>query len=73
MMDPTYDAKKIEANNIWSLAFLMSEIDNDNAPIGWSNYIFLASALLNKYDIVEKPPKRPENKNPAPDLRPGRD
>lgn len=54
MSDPTYDPKEINANPIWKLAFTMSEIDNDNAPIGWSEYTHLSRWLLDKYDIREK-------------------
>lgn len=34
------------------LAHLLSEIHNDNAPIGWERYRFLASALLAKLPIA---------------------
>ena len=44
--DPTYVKKEIDANPIWALAFLISEIENHNAPIGWSKYIFLSASLL---------------------------
>lgn len=40
---------------IEKLAFEMSEIDNDNAPIGWASYKHLARWMLAKYDLVEKP------------------
>ncbi len=52
MNDPTYNKNEIEGNNIWKLAFEMSEIDNDNAPIGWSKYIHLARWILDKYNII---------------------
>ena len=52
--DPTYDKKEIEKDPVWKLAFWMSEVHNDNAPIGWSKYISLADYLLDKYDLVEK-------------------
>lgn len=35
MNDPTYERDKINANPVWELAFSLSEIENDNAPIGW--------------------------------------
>lgn len=52
--DKTYDRKVIDKDPIWKLAFWMSEIDNDNAPIGWNNYIPLARSLTDKYELVEK-------------------
>lgn len=33
------------------LAHFLSEIDNDAAPIGWENYLLLATALLSKFPI----------------------
>lgn len=54
MSDPTYDQSKIEANPDWKLAFLLSELDNDFAPIGWSRYIALASALRLKFELIPK-------------------
>lgn len=52
--DPTYDASLIKADPAWELAFCMSEIDNDNAPLGWAAYIPLAQSLLSNYDIKRK-------------------
>lgn len=46
MNDPTYNRKEIDANPAWELAFIISEIQNDNAPIGWSKYIWLAENLI---------------------------
>jgi hypothetical protein len=54
MSDPTYDRKAIEANPEWQLAFSLSEIENDNAPIGWSRYIGTAKCLLANYNIKRK-------------------
>lgn len=54
MPDPTYVKKTIEANPVWDLAFVLSEISNDNAPIGWSQYITVARCLLAHYDIKVK-------------------
>lgn len=54
MDDPTYDRKVINANPTWRLAFSLSEIQNDNAPIGWSKYIYVAECLLNNYNIKRK-------------------
>lgn len=58
MNDPTYVKENIEANPIWKLAFFMSEIENDHAPIGWGKYILLAKAILSKYELKEKIWKR---------------
>ena len=54
MADPTYDLKVINANPIWELAFSLSEIRNDNSPIGWGTYISTAECLLSLYDIKLK-------------------
>jgi len=52
--DPTYVEKEIETRPEWELAFFMSEIDNDNAPIGWSKYVPIAEGILNKYYLKER-------------------
>lgn len=52
--DPTYEREKIAANPEWELAFSLSEIENDRAPIGWSRYIGAARCLLAIYDIKRK-------------------
>jgi hypothetical protein len=54
MNDPTYVKTEIDANPIWELAFTLSEIQNDDAPIGWSKYTFVAECLLNHYNIKRK-------------------
>ena len=54
MNDPTYERDKIDADPVWQLAFILSEIRNDNAPIGWSRYITDAKCLLAHYDIKPK-------------------
>jgi hypothetical protein len=54
MPDPTYVREEIEAKPEWALAFSLSEIMNDDAPLGWSRYIFPARCLLNEYDITKK-------------------
>lgn len=54
MNDPTYVRSEIDANPEWELAFTLSEIENDNAPIGWSRYIGTAKCLLAAYDIKRK-------------------
>ena len=52
--DPTYIREEIRKNPTWDLAFVISEIVNDNAPLGWSKYIFQAECLLSHYDIKAK-------------------
>ena len=54
MADPTYVMEEIEADPEWELAFVLSEIENDNAPIGWSRYIGKAKCLLAHFDIKKK-------------------
>ena len=54
MSDPTYDRKQIDANPVWQLAFLLSEIQNDNAPLGWGKFIWPAECLLANCDIKRK-------------------
>lgn len=46
--DPTYDKELIRHNGEWGIAFIISEMVNDNAPIGWSRYIPLAKEVLVK-------------------------
>lgn len=48
MQDPTYNRKEIDNNSITKLAFILSELHNDNAPIGWSSYIVIARWLIEK-------------------------
>ena len=52
--DPTYDRKQIDDNPVWQLAFTLSEIENDDAPLGWARYISTAECLLDNYDIKRK-------------------
>lgn len=54
MADPTYDKTEIEKNPEWRLAFILSEIMNDGAPIGWSKYRGAAVCLLAAYDMTPK-------------------
>lgn len=54
MIDETYNLKEIEKNPVYKLAYWLSEVDNDNAPIGWSRYIFIAKCILNKFELKEK-------------------
>lgn len=57
MSDPTYDKAVIDADPVWQLAFSLSEIQNDNAPLGWSKYIGVAKCLLANYEIKRKEPR----------------
>lgn len=54
MADPTYIESEIKSNPAWELAFTLSEIQNDNAPIGWGKYIYVAEYLLRSYEIKRK-------------------
>jgi hypothetical protein len=54
LIDPTYDRVSIEANPIWGIAFILSECFNNNAPIGWSRYIWAAREVIdytNKFKV----------------------
>lgn len=54
MNDPTYVRSEIDANPEWELAFILSEILNDGAPLGWGKYIGPAKCLLAAYDMKRK-------------------
>ena len=54
MQDPTYDTNEIKRRPEWELAFSLSEIQNDSAPMGWSRYIWVAECLLANYDMKRK-------------------
>lgn len=54
MSDPTYNREIIKANPVWDLAFVLSEIQNDAAPLGWGKYIYVAKCLLGHYEIKER-------------------
>lgn len=42
--DPTYDFAEIMRGPLeWRMAFQLSELLNDHAPIGWSDYIPVAT------------------------------
>lgn len=56
MRDPTYDREVIDANPVWRVAFALSEIQNDGAPLGWGRYIVIAECLLSVFDITPKAP-----------------
>src|SRR5882672_192097 len=58
MEDFTYVKEQIESKREWALAFKLSEVHNDNAPLGWTNYIELATWLFSHYnmaDITKRP------------------
>lgn len=54
MKDPTYVKSEIEANLEWHVAWTLSEIENDQAPLGWSKYIPRAQSLLAVFNITPK-------------------
>jgi hypothetical protein len=56
VMDPTYAKSEIAKNPVWDLAFVLSEIMNDGAPIGWGRYISTAECLLAAFDVKRKTP-----------------
>lgn len=62
MSDPTYNAEAINVNPAWRVAFALSEILNDRAPIGWSRYVSAAECLLSKFNVT---PKNPDAIAPA--------
>lgn len=56
MKDPTYIKDEIIQDPEWELAFTLSEMQNNNAPIGWSEYLPLARALLSIYKMERRNP-----------------
>lgn len=38
--------KDLNHNGAWHIAFILSEMVNDNAPIGWDKYIPLAEKSI---------------------------
>lgn len=50
MPDPTYDRAEIQKNKAWRVAFVLSELYNDDAPLNWSRYISGANAVLASLD-----------------------
>ncbi len=52
--DPTYQREEIRKKPAWNLAFVISEVLNDSAPIGWAAYIPVAECLLAHFEIKEK-------------------
>ena len=56
-MPETYNMEEINKNPVDELAFTLSEIMNDNAPIGWTRYRGHAQCLLDNYEIKRKSDK----------------
>lgn len=54
MIDPTYVKEEIKSNPEWFVAWVLSEILNDGAPIGWSRYIGAAQCLLAAFEMKQK-------------------
>jgi len=50
MADPTYDKNEIQKNKTWRVAFILSELYNNSAPLGWSRYIPDANVILASLD-----------------------
>ncbi len=46
MLDPTYDREEIDRDPVTKLAFSLSEQFNDNAPIGWVQYMPIAKYTM---------------------------
>lgn len=54
-IDPTYARDLIDKNPVWKLAWRMSELANDHAPIGWSRYVPIAQQSLdNAREVLAK-------------------
>lgn len=51
--DPTYEKNLIDANPVWKKAFYLSEMKNDNAPLGWGDYISEAEEVLEQEGVNE--------------------
>jgi hypothetical protein len=45
MKDPTYKMDEIEGDGVWHIAFILSELWNHSAPIGWGKFIPLAEGV----------------------------
>ncbi len=37
---------ELDRNGVWQIAFTLSEMVNDNAPLGWEKYIPLAEKSI---------------------------
>ena len=62
-MDPTYNKIEIEAKIEWHVAWVLSEIENDSAPVGWSRFLGKATCLLAAFDMTPKARKALENES----------
>lgn len=54
MKDPTYNKAEIQKNKAWCVAFVLSEVMNYDAPIGWSKYIPIAECLLDAFEMKSR-------------------
>jgi hypothetical protein len=63
MTDPTYEKDKINANPVWELAWVLSELQNDNAPIGWGRYISDAECIVAHFKDRQYPFGKPAAKD----------
>jgi hypothetical protein len=64
---PIY-TKPDETDPVDKLAHWLSEIHNDNAPIGWERYRPLAQSLRRRFHLIEKPsPDDPRIQRPSRD------
>lgn len=61
MEDPTYNTEEIKQNPIWHVAWVLAQIKDDNAPLGWSKWISTAECLLGTFDIIPKKEKKNDN------------
>ena len=46
MADPTYSMGEIESNGTLHIAYILSELVNDNSPIGWGKFIPIAEKAV---------------------------
>lgn len=54
MIDPTYDTNEIKKNEAWHVAWVLAQIKDDDAPIGWAKWIPTAECLLATFKITPK-------------------
>ena len=57
MPDPTYVPARISENPVWKIAFTLSEVANNKAPVGWSEYIPLAEKVIEEAKHAIQEPK----------------
>lgn len=46
MKDPTYNKSLIDKKPEWKIAWILSQCLDDNAPINWSKYIWVAEEII---------------------------